>query len=305
MAIRIGIMGYGNIGKGIETALADYPDMELAVVFTRRNPADVKIHTSGVPVVSAGEAEKWKDKVDVLVLAGGSATDLPEQTPAYASLFNVIDTFDTHAHISRHFAKVDEAARAHGKTAMISVGWDPGLFSLARLFGHVILPDGKDYTFWGRGVSQGHSDAIRRVPGVKDGKQYTCPVASALEAVRNGENPVLTTRDMHTRECYVVAEEGADRGTIENTIRTMPNYFADYDTTVHFISEEELKPEVFIQFQGQEAVVADVIEKAKKQFEAEGHRASSIKSIQVYLKPEEYAAYYVINQKHAGRVDLF
>ena len=161
MAIRIGIMGYGNIGKGIETALADYPDMELAVVFTRRNPADVKIHTSGVPVISAGEAEKWKDKVDVLVLAGGSAMDLPEQTPAYASLFNVIDTFDTHAHISRHFAKVDEAARAHGKTAMISVGWDPGLFSLARLFGHVILPDGKDYTFWGRGVSQGHSDAIR------------------------------------------------------------------------------------------------------------------------------------------------
>ena len=234
-------MGYGNIGKGIETALADYPDMELAVVFTRRNPADVKIHTFGVPVVSAGEAEKWKDKVDVLVLAGGSATDLPEQTPAYASLFNVIDTFDTHAHISRHFAKVDEAARTHGKTAMISVGWDPGLFSLARLFGHVILPDGKDYTFWGRGVSQGHSDAIRRVPGVKDGKQYTCPVESALEAVRNGENPVLTTRDMHTRECYVVAEKGADRGTIENTIKTMPNYFADYDTTVHFISEEELK----------------------------------------------------------------
>ena len=241
MAIRIGIMGYGNIGKGIETALADYPDMELAVVFTRRNPADVKIHTSGVPVVSAGEAEKWKDKVDVLVLAGGSATDLPEQTPAYASLFNVIDTFDTHAHISRHFAKVDEAARAHGKTAMISVGWDPGLFSLARLFGHVILPDGKDYTFWGRGVSQGHSDAIRRVPGVKDGKQYTCPVESAMEAVRNGEHPNLTAREMHTRECYVVAEEGADRGTIENTIKTMPNYFADYDTTVHFISEEELK----------------------------------------------------------------
>lgn len=241
MAIRIGIMGYGNIGKGIETALADYPDMELAVVFTRRNPADVKIHTSGVPVVSAGEAEKWKDKVDVLVLAGGSATDLPEQTPAYASLFNVIDTFDTHAHISRHFAKIDEAAKTHGKTAMISVGWDPGLFSLARLFGHVILPDGKDYTFWGRGVSQGHSDAIRRVPGVKDGKQYTCPVASALEAVRNGENPVLTTRDMHTRECYVVAENGADKDAIANAIKTMPNYFADYDTTVHFISEEELK----------------------------------------------------------------
>lgn len=175
MAIRIGIMGYGNIGRGVESALADNRDMELAVVFTRRNPADVKINTPGVPVVSADEAEQWKDKVDVLVLAGGSATDLPEQTPAYAAMFNVIDTFDTHAHIPQHFDKVDEAAKAHGKAAMISVGWDPGLFSLARLFGHVILPDGKDYTFWGRGVSQGHSDAIRRVPGVRDGKQYTCP----------------------------------------------------------------------------------------------------------------------------------
>lgn len=246
MAIRIGIMGYGNIGKGVETALADNGDMELAVVFTRRNPADMKINTPGVPVVSAEDAEKWKDKVDVLVLAGGSATDLPEQTPAYAAMFNVIDTFDTHAHIPQHFEKVDEAAKAHGKAAMISVGWDPGLFSLARLFGHVILPDGKDYTFWGRGVSQGHSDAIRCVPGVKDGKQYTCPVESALESVRNGENPDLTTREMHTREmhtreCYVVAEEGADKGAIENAIKTMPNYFADYDTTVHFISEEELK----------------------------------------------------------------
>lgn len=241
MAIRIGIMGYGNIGRGIETALADNKDMELAVVFTRRDPASVKIRTAGVPVVSAADAEKWKDKVDVLVLAGGSATDLPHQTPEYAKYFNVIDTFDTHAHIPQHFGAVDEAAKAAGKAAMISVGWDPGLFSLARLFGHVILPEGKDYTFWGRGVSQGHSDAIRRIPGVKNGKQYTCPVEKALDAVRSGENPDLTTREMHTRECYVVAEEGADKAAIEKAIKTMPNYFADYDTTVHFISEEEFE----------------------------------------------------------------
>lgn len=241
MAIRIGIMGYGNIGRGIETALADNKDMELAVVFTRRDPAFVKIRTAGVPVVSAADAEKWKDKVDVLVLAGGSATDLPHQTPEYAKYFNVIDTFDTHAHIPQHFGAVDEAAKAAGKAAMISVGWDPGLFSLARLFGHVILPEGKDYTFWGRGVSQGHSDAIRRIPGVKNGKQYTCPVEKALDAVRSGENPDLTTREMHTRECYVVAEEGADKAAIEKAIKTMPNYFADYDTTVHFISEEEFE----------------------------------------------------------------
>lgn len=241
MAIRIGIMGYGNIGRGIETALADNKDMELAVVFTRRDPASVKIRTAGVPVVSAADAEKWKDKVDVLALAGGSATDLPHQTPEYAKYFNVIDTFDTHAHIPQHFGAVDEAAKAAGKAAMISVGWDPGLFSLARLFGHVILPEGKDYTFWGRGVSQGHSDAIRRIPGVKNGKQYTCPVEKALDAVRSGENPDLTTREMHTRECYVVAEEGADKAAIEKAIKTMPNYFADYDTTVHFISEEEFE----------------------------------------------------------------
>lgn len=241
MAIRIGIMGYGNIGRGIETALADNKDMELAVVFTRRDPASVKIRTAGVPVVSAADAEKWKDKVDVLVLAGGSATDLPHQTPEYAKYFNVIDTFDTHAHIPQHFGTVDEAAKAGGKAAMISVGWDPGLFSLARLFGHVILPEGKDYTFWGRGVSQGHSDAIRRIPGVKNGKQYTCPVEKALDAVRSGENPDLTTREMHTRECYVVAEDGADKAAIEKAIKTMPNYFADYDTTVHFISEEEFE----------------------------------------------------------------
>lgn len=241
MAIRIGIMGYGNIGRGIETALADNKDMELAVVFTRRDPASVKIRTAGVPVVSAADAEKWKDKVDVLALAGGSATDLPHQTPEYAKYFNVIDTFDTHAHIPQHFGAVDEAAKAAGKAAMISVGWDPGLFALARLFGHVILPEGKGYTFWGRGVSQGHSDAIRRIPGVKNGKQYTCPVEKALDAVRSGENPDLTTREMHTRECYVVAEEGADKAAIEKAIKTMPNYFADYDTTVHFISEEEFE----------------------------------------------------------------
>lgn len=241
MAIRIGIMGYGNIGRGIETALVDNKDMELAVVFTRRDPASVKIRTAGVPVVSAADAEKWKDKVDVLVLAGGSATDLPHQTPEYAKYFNVIDTFDTHAHIPQHFGAVDEAAKAAGKAAMISVGWDPGLFSLARLFGHVILPEGKDYTFWGRGVSQGYSDAIRRIPGVKNGKQYTCPVEKALDAVRSGENPDLTTSEMHTRECYVVAEEGADKAAIEKAIKTMPNYFADYDTTVHFISEEEFE----------------------------------------------------------------
>ena len=241
MAIRIGIMGYGNIGRGIETALVDNKDMELAVVFTRRDPASVKIRTAGVPVVSAADAEKWKDKVDVLVLAGGSATDLPHQTPEYAKYFNVIDTFDTHAHIPQHFGAVDEAAKAAGKAAMISVCWDPGLFSLARLFGHVILPEGKDYTFWGRGVSQGHSDAIRRIPGVKNGKQYTCPVEKALDAVRSGENPDLTTSEMHTRECYVVAEEGADKAAIEKAIKTMPNYFADYDTTVHFISEEEFE----------------------------------------------------------------
>lgn len=241
MAIRIGIMGYGNIGRGIETALVDNKDMELAVVFTRRDPASVKIRTAGVPVVSAADAEKWKDKVDVLVLAGGSATDLPHQTLEYAKYFNVIDTFDTHAHIPQHFGAVDEAAKAAGKAAMISVGWDPGLFSLARLFGHVILPEGKDYTFWGRGVSQGHSDAIRRIPGVKNGKQYTCPVEKALDAVRSGENPDLTTSEMHTRECYVVAEEGADKAAIEKAIKTMPNYFADYDTTVHFISEEEFE----------------------------------------------------------------
>lgn len=241
MTIRIGIMGYGNIGKGIENAISDQPDMELAVVFTRRNPADVHIRTPHVPVVSVSEAAAWADKVDVLVLAGGSATDLPHQTPEYARLFNVIDTFDTHATIPEHFAAVDKAAKESGHAAMISVGWDPGLFSLARLYGNVILPKGLDYTFWGRGVSQGHSDAIRRVKGVKDGKEYTCPVEEAVEAVRSGKNPVLSTREKHTRECYVVLEEGADPAQVEHDIKTMPHYFDEYDTTVHFISEDDFK----------------------------------------------------------------
>ena len=215
--------------------------MELAAVFTRRDPKTIKIITEGVPVISADRIKEWKDKLDVLILCGGSATDLPHQTPEYAKYFNVIDTFDTHAKIPTHFEAVDKAAKENGKVAMISVGWDPGLFSLARLYGNVILPDGKDYTFWGKGVSQGHSDAIRRIKGVKNAKQYTCPVESAIEAVRNGECPELTTRDKHTRECFVVLEQGADPDLVEKEIKTMPNYFAEYDTTVHFISEEEFK----------------------------------------------------------------
>lgn len=241
MSIKIGIAGYGNIGRGVETALQDQKDMELAAVFTRRDPETIKIITEGVPVISADRIEEWKDKLDVLILCGGSATDLPHQTPEYAKYFNVIDTFDTHAKIPTHFEAVDKAAKENGKVAMISVGWDPGLFSLARLYGNVILPDGEDYTFWGKGVSQGHSDAIRRIKGVKNAKQYTCPVESAIEAVRNGECPELTTRDKHTRECFVVLEQGADPDSVEKEIKTMPNYFAEYDTTVHFISEEEFK----------------------------------------------------------------
>lgn len=215
--------------------------MELAAVFTRRDPADVTILTEGVPVCRADEAGEWKDKIDVMILCGGSATDLPTQTPEYARVFNVIDSFDTHAKIPEHYANVDAAAKEAGKIGIISVGWDPGMFSLNRLYANAILPDGKDYTFWGKGVSQGHSDAIRRVEGVKDAKQYTIPVNAALEAVRNGENPDLTTRQKHTRECFVVLEEGADAAKVEEEIKTMPNYFSDYDTTVHFISEEELK----------------------------------------------------------------
>ena len=215
--------------------------MALTAVFTRRNPADVTLLTEGVPVCSIDEAADWKDKIDVLILCGGSATDLPAQTPEFAKLFNVIDSFDTHARIPEHFENVDTAAKSGGKVAIISVGWDPGMFSLNRLYANTILPDGKDYTFWGKGVSQGHSDAIRRVEGVKDGKQYTIPSKEALDAVRNGENPELTTRQKHTRECFVVLEEGADAAKVEAEIKSMPNYFADYDTTVHFISEEELK----------------------------------------------------------------
>ncbi len=241
MSIRIGILGYGNLGRGVECAVRQNPDMELKAVFTRRNPGDVKILTQTAQVCHVDEAASWADKLDVLILCGGSATDLPVQTPEYAKLFNVVDSFDTHAKIPEHFANVDAAAKESGKTAIISVGWDPGMFSLSRMYANAILPEGKDYTFWGRGVSQGHSDAIRRIEGVKDAKQYTIPVESALEAVRTGENPELTTRQKHTRECFVVAEEGADLSRIEEEIKTMPNYFSDYDATVHFITEEELK----------------------------------------------------------------
>lgn len=239
--MKIGILGYGNLGRGIECAIRQNEDMELAAVFTRRNPENVKILTEGVPVYPAEELENMQGKLDVLILCGGSATDLPEQTPSYAKYFNVIDSFDTHARIPEHFDNVDAVAKESGHVALISCGWDPGMFSLNRLYANAVLPNGKDYTFWGKGVSQGHSDAIRRVEGVKDGKQYTIPVEDALAAVRNGENPELTTRQKHIRECFVVAEEGADQAKIEETIKNMPNYFADYDTTVHFISQEELK----------------------------------------------------------------
>lgn len=241
MSIRIGIMGYGNLGRGIECAIKQNEDLELIAVFTRRNPESVQTLSKDVTVCKASEVTDWKDKIDVLILCGGSATDLPEQTPEYAKYFNVVDSFDTHARIPEHFANVDAAAKNAGTVGIISVGWDPGMFSLNRMYANAILPNGKDYTFWGKGVSQGHSDAIRRIDGVKDGKQYTIPVDAALEAVRNGENPELTTRQKHTRECFVVLEDGADAKKVENEIKTMPNYFADYDTTVHFISEEELK----------------------------------------------------------------
>ena len=238
--MRIGIYGYGNLGKGVELAIRQNPDMELFGVFTRRDPAGLKLATDGAKAYAAQDIEKYKDEIDVLIICGGSATDLPVMTPALAKHFNVIDSFDTHADIPKHYANVDAAAREGGRTAAISVGWDPGMFSLNRLYAGCILPDGKDYTFWGKGVSQGHSDAIRRIEGVADARQYTCPVDAALEAVRSGSNPELTTRDKHTRLCYVVAEEGADLARIENEIVTMPKYFADYDTTVHFISQEEL-----------------------------------------------------------------
>ncbi|MDD6651257.1 MAG: diaminopimelate dehydrogenase [Eggerthellales bacterium] len=237
--MKIGILGYGNLGRGVECAVKQNDDVELAAVFTRREPSSVKILTEGVPVYNVSEMEAHADEIDVLIICGGSATDLPKQTPEAAKLFNVIDSFDTHANIPAHFAAVDAAAKENGHIALISAGWDPGMFSLNRLYANCILPEGQDYTFWGKGVSQGHSDAIRRIEGVKNAKQYTIPVESALEAVRSGENPELSTRDKHLRECFVVAEEGADLAKIEHEIVTMPNYFADYDTTVHFISEEE------------------------------------------------------------------
>lgn len=240
MKTRIGILGYGNLGRGVECAVRQNDDMELVAVFTRRAPETVSILTESAAVCSVDDVANWKDKIDVMILCGGSATDLPNQTPEYVKYFNVIDSFDTHARIPEHFANVDAAAKANSHIGIISVGWDPGMFSLNRLYANAILPDGKDYTFWGKGVSQGHSDALRRIDGVKNAKQYTIPVDSALEAVRTGSNPELTTREKHTRECFVVLEEGADAAKIEQEIKNMPNYFADYDTTVHFISEEEL-----------------------------------------------------------------
>lgn len=241
MSIRVGIMGYGNLGRGIECALKQNSDMELVAVFSRRNPDTVKILTEGVKVYKAEDAVKYKDEIDVLILCGGSATDLPVQTQEFAKSFTVVDSFDTHARIPEHFANVDAAAKENGNVAVISAGWDPGMFSLNRLYANAILPDGKDYTFWGKGVSQGHSDAIRRVEGVTNAKQYTVPVDAALAAVRSGSNPELSTREKHTRECFVVAEEGADKERITAEIKSMPNYFADYDTTVTFITEEELQ----------------------------------------------------------------
>ena len=240
MSIRVGILGYGNLGRGVECAIRQNPDMELKAVFTRRAPETVKILTEGVPVYHVDEAEAKKDEIDVLILCGGSATDLPVQTPKYAQWFNVVDSFDTHAKIPEHFAAVDESAQKSGKVGIISVGWDPGMFSVSRVYANAIMPNGADYTFWGRGVSQGHSDAIRRIPGVADARQYTVPVPAAMEAVRSGSNPELTSRQKHTRECYVVAAEGADKAAIEHEIKTMPNYFDEYDTTVTFISQEEL-----------------------------------------------------------------
>lgn len=241
MSTRIGILGYGNLGRGVECAVRQNEDMELAAVFTRREPSEVSILTDTAEVCNVADIPNWKNKIDVMILCGGSATDLPEQTKKYAADFNVVDSFDTHARIPEHFSAVDAAAKSGSHVALISVGWDPGMFSLNRLYGNAILPQGNDYTFWGKGISQGHSDAVRRIAGVKNAKQYTIPSDSALEAVRDGKNPDLTTRQKHTRECFVVLEEGADAAKIEKAIKEMPNYFADYDTTVHFISEEELQ----------------------------------------------------------------
>ncbi len=240
--VRVGILGYGNLGKGVELAVRQSDDMELVGVFTRRDPASVPIATEGVAVRSAAELDDGSaTDVDVLIICGGSATDLPEQTPRYAARYNVVDSFDTHARIPEHFARVDVASREAGTVSLISCGWDPGLFSLNRLYANCILPEGKDYTFWGRGVSQGHSDALRRIPGVVDAKQYTNPVPEALNAIRAGESPELTAREMHTRECWVVLEEGADPAAVTDAIVNMPNYFDEYDVEVHFVSSEELK----------------------------------------------------------------
>ena len=240
MSIKIGILGYGNLSRGVESAILQNTDMELVAVFTRRSPENIKIK-SGVPVFTVSELESYKDEIDVLVLGGGSATDLPNQTPEYVKYFNVVDSFDTHAKIPEHFENVDKAAKEAGKVGIISVGWDPGMFSLLRMISTSVLPEGENYTFWGKGVSQGHSDAIRRIKGVKDARQYTIPVEEAVNRVRKGENPELSTRDKHVRECFVVVEESADKSAIESEIINMPNYFSDYYTTVHFISEEEMK----------------------------------------------------------------
>lgn len=238
MTIKIGVVGYGNLGKGVENAVRFNKDIELVAIFTRRDPTKLRVN-SDTEVFSVDDIEQWKGKIDILVLCGGSATDLIVQTPRYAKMFNVVDSFDTHARIPEHFNSVDKVAKDSKTVAIISVGWDPGLFSLNRMLGNTFLPDGKDYTFWGKGVSQGHSDAIRRISGVKNAKQYTIPINSALEAVRSGKEPNLTTRQKHIRECFVVAEEGADKNKIEQEIKTMPNYFDEYDTTVNFISENE------------------------------------------------------------------
>lgn len=243
MNIRIGILGYGNLGKGVESAINDNEDMELVGVFTRRDPRSIKIQTQGVNVYSMDDVLKMKKDIDVMILCGGSATDLPTMTPDMAKHFNVIDSFDNHKKIPEHFKNVDKEAKKGNNIALISVGWDPGMFSLNRVYANAILNNGSDYTFWGKGVSQGHSQAIRRIQGVVDAKQYTIPIDSALNAVRDGENPELTAREKHTRECFVVAEDGADLKRIEDEIKTMPNYFADYNTTVHFINKEELANE--------------------------------------------------------------
>lgn len=241
--MKLAILGYGNLGRGVECAIKQNSDMELVAVFTRRNPETVNILTKNAKVLHIDEAKNYKDDIDVLIICGGSATDLPVQTPQFVKDFNVIDSFDTHAKIPEHFENVDKAAKESGKIGIISVGWDPGMFSLNRLYANAILPNGNDYTFWGKGVSQGHSDAIRRIKGVIDARQYTVPVAEAVNAVRNGENPTLTTRQKHTRVCFVVADDNADKALIEKQIKEMPNYFADYDTTVHFITMDEMKRE--------------------------------------------------------------